>query len=65
MIAIDQSSGEEVRGLSRTLAYMTDRGFKFGILFGLPKESSSPDPVRIRVGDFATVKKSAKNLSSS
>ena len=60
MISIDQSTGEEVRGLSRTLAYMTDRGFKFGTLFGADPGAAE---VRVKVGDAAVIEMSAKPLS--
>ncbi len=72
MISIDQDTGEEVRGLSRTLAYMTDRGFKFGTLFGADPGGSGASGAAsatvgaagsIRVGDSAVIELSETPLS--
>ncbi len=56
MVAIDQNSGDEIRGLTRTLTYMTDRGFRFGTLFSLKTDCDNDQDCcnSISVGDVAT-----------
>ena len=52
MIAVDQGSGEEVRGLVRALTYMTERGFAFGVLFSV---GEGEEEMALGVGEAVAV----------
>ncbi len=62
MISYDQDSGEEIPGLVRTLSYMTDRGFCFGMLFKTA-ENADLAQVTIAVGDVVSVESAKDRLN--
>ena len=55
MIGIDQRNADVIRGLVKTLAYMTERGFTFGILFKHTDDDQFQS-FKIKVGQTVGVK---------